>query len=127
MDVKSLTMDELKHEMEKIGEKAFRAKQLYEWMHVKLARSYDEMTNIPKNLRQRLVRDYPYTALEEVTVQVSKTDGTRKYLLRSPTAIMWKACGCSTIMATPSAFPRRWAAVWAAVSAHRRLAGWKEI
>lgn len=80
MDVKSLTMDELKHEMEKIGEKAFRAKQLYEWMHVKLARSYDEMTNIPKNLRQRLVRDYPYTALEEVTVQVSKTDGTRKYL-----------------------------------------------
>ena len=80
VDVKSLTMDELKLEMEKIGEKAFRAKQLYEWMHVKLARSYDEMTNIPKNLRERLVRDYPYTALEEVTVQVSKTDGTRKYL-----------------------------------------------
>lgn len=80
VDVKSLTMDELKLEMEKIGEKAFRAKQLYEWMHVKLARGYDEMTNIPKNLRERLVRDYPYTALEEVTVQVSKTDGTRKYL-----------------------------------------------
>lgn len=80
VDVKSLTMDELKLEMEKIGEKAFRAKQLYEWMHVKLARSYDEMTNIPKNLRERLVRDYPYTALEAVTVQVSKTDGTRKYL-----------------------------------------------
>ena len=55
VDVKSLTMDELKLEMEKIGEKAFRAKQLYEWMHVKLARSYDEMTNIPKNLRERLV------------------------------------------------------------------------
>ena len=41
VDVKSLTMDELKLEMEKIGEKAFRAKQLYEWMHVKLARSYE--------------------------------------------------------------------------------------
>ena len=47
-DIKSLTLPQLKMEMEALGEKAFRAKQLYEWMHVKLARSYEEMTNIPK-------------------------------------------------------------------------------
>ena len=43
--------DELKKEMEALGEKPFRAKQLYEWMHVKLAQSYDEMTNIPNSLK----------------------------------------------------------------------------
>ena len=79
-DIKSLSMDELRLETEKMGEKAFRAKQLYEWMHVKLARDYDEMTNIPKHLRESLAREYPYTSLKEVTVQVSKIDGTRKYL-----------------------------------------------
>ena len=48
-DIKSLTLSQLKEEMELLGEKAFRAKQLYEWMHVKLARNYTEMTNIPKS------------------------------------------------------------------------------
>ena len=50
-DIKSLSLNELKTEIERLGEKAFRAKQLYEWMHVKLARDYDEMTNIPKSLK----------------------------------------------------------------------------
>ena len=43
-EIKSLTLAELKAEMEQLGEKPFRAVQLYEWMHVKLARSFDEMT-----------------------------------------------------------------------------------
>ena len=49
-DIKSLNLEELKTELESMGEKAFRAKQMYEWMHVKLARSFDEMTNLsPQN------------------------------------------------------------------------------
>lgn len=52
-DIKSLTLEELKAEMERMGEKSFRAKQLYEWMHVKLVRSFDEMTNLPRALRER--------------------------------------------------------------------------
>ena len=79
-DIKSLSLEELKTEMEKLGEKAFRAKQLYEWMHVKLARDYDEMTNIPKSLKEKLRESCTYTSLKEVTVQTSKLDGTRKYL-----------------------------------------------
>ena len=79
-DIKSLSLEELKTEIERLGEKAFRAKQLYEWMHVKLARDYDEMTNIPKSLRETLRKNCEYTSLKEVTVQTSKIDGTRKYL-----------------------------------------------
>lgn len=79
-DIKSLTMEELKREMEAIGEKPFRAKQLYEWMHVKLAQNYDEMTNLPKSLRDRLSGEYDYTSLREAKVQTSKLDGTKKYL-----------------------------------------------
>lgn len=79
-DIKSLSLNELKTEIERLGEKAFRAKQLYEWMHVKLARDYDEMTNIPKSLKEKLRESCTYTSLKEVTVQTSKLDGTRKYL-----------------------------------------------
>lgn len=79
-DIKSLTLEELKSEIENIGEKPFRAKQLYEWFHVRLARSYDEMTNIPKSLKEKLADGYTYTSLRIVEVQTSKLDGTKKYL-----------------------------------------------
>ena len=45
-DIKSMTKKELEEELLAMGEKAFRAGQLYQWMHVKLARSFDEMTNL---------------------------------------------------------------------------------
>lgn len=79
-DIKSMTLAELKQAVEAMGEKPFRAKQLYEWIHVKLARGYDEMTSLPKNLREQLEAQYPYIALREKTVQTSKLDGTKKYL-----------------------------------------------
>lgn len=79
-DLKSLDLTELTEELAKLGEKAFRAKQLYQWMHEKLARSYEEMTNIPKPLKEKLVEAYAYTSLKMVTFQESKLDGTRKYL-----------------------------------------------
>ena len=79
-DIKSFNLEELKKEMEAIGEKAFRAKQMYEWMHVKLAEGFDEMTNLSENLRKKCNKLYDYTALEIVRVQESKLDGTRKFL-----------------------------------------------
>ncbi len=75
-----MTLEEVKAIIVAMGEKPFRAKQLYEWMHVKLARDYDEMTNLPKSLRERLNENYPYTSLKEVMVQQSKIDGTQKFL-----------------------------------------------
>ena len=79
-DIKSLTLAELIVELNNLGEKPFRAKQLYQWMHEKLARSYDEMTNISKALKEKLEANFSYTSLNMVTFQESKIDGTRKYL-----------------------------------------------
>lgn len=79
-DIKSMTSDELAELMEELGDKKFRAAQLYQWMHQKLAADYDEMTNIPLSLRQRLKSEYPLAVLKPVRVQISQIDGTVKYL-----------------------------------------------
>lgn len=81
-DIKSLSLEELTQELAACGEKAFRAKQMYEWMHVKLARDFSEMTNLSKELREQCGHRYHYTALEAVRVQESKIDGTKKYLFK---------------------------------------------
>ncbi len=79
-DIKSMTLDELKEDMVAIGEKEFRAKQLYEWMHQKLACSFDEMTNISATMKEKCKERYAYTSLQAVKVQKSAIDGTQKYL-----------------------------------------------
>ena len=81
-DIKSMNLDELTEYIKSIGQPAFRAKQLYEWMHVKLADSYDEMSNIPAALKQRLQNECDMPAHELVRKQVSAEDKTAKYLFR---------------------------------------------
>ena len=83
-DIKSMELSELQELMLSLGEKKFRAAQLYDWMHVKLAGSYAEMTNLSEKLRSRLETDYPLTTLHMVKMQESKEDGTRKYLFELP-------------------------------------------
>ena len=83
-DIKSLKREELCREMEALGEKKFRADQLYQWMHKKLAGSLEEMTNLSQELRRRLGEQYEYICLEIVEVQRSQLDGTCKYLFRLP-------------------------------------------
>ena len=82
IDIKSLNYDELADYIVCIGEKKFRAAQLYSWMHEKLACSYDEMTNISDKLKKVLKENTLYTCLEPVRVQESQIDGTKKYLFR---------------------------------------------
>ena len=79
-DIKSMTLEELKTEMERMGEKSFRAAQLYDWMHCKLSSGYDDMTNIPLSLRKKLESEYPYVSLTPVEIQESRLDGTKKFL-----------------------------------------------
>ena len=57
-DIRAFGYEELQKEVESMGEKAFRAKQIYEWLHVKLADSFGEMTNLSKSLRERLDEEY---------------------------------------------------------------------
>lgn len=54
MDLKSMTLQEMQEYMESIGEKKFRAKQIYEWFHKHLALSLDEMNNVPKKLKEKI-------------------------------------------------------------------------
>ncbi len=75
-----MELSELTEFMEQLGEKPFRAKQVYQWMHVKLARSFEEMTNISISLREKLEDNSVYTSLKPVQVLESGIDGTRKYL-----------------------------------------------
>lgn len=80
IDIKSLTLKELTDLLQEMGEKPFRAKQIYKWMHVDLAASFDDMTNISKELRGGLSERFDYVTLKPACVRVSKLDGTRKYL-----------------------------------------------
>jgi 23S rRNA (adenine2503-C2)-methyltransferase len=79
-DIKSMSAQELKAALTAQGEKAFRAGQIYEWMHKKCAEGFDDMTNLSKDLRNRLKESYTYTSLKAVRVQESKIDGTKKFL-----------------------------------------------
>ena len=62
------------------GEKGFRAKQIYEWIHVKMAESFGEMTNLSKTLREKLDREYEIALVRLVERQISSIDGTNKFL-----------------------------------------------
>lgn len=79
-DIKSLYLPELEEWMRQRGEKAFRAKQIFQWMHEKLVTDFDEMTNLPASLREKLKETCTLTGLTPVDVKVSAIDGTRKYL-----------------------------------------------
>ena len=81
-DIRSLTLEELMEELKGIGEKAFRAKQVYEWLHVKLVDSFDEMTNISKELRGKLKEYYVIPTVQMIERQESKLDGTNKFLFQ---------------------------------------------
>lgn len=80
IDIKSMNLAELKDFMVEIGEKPFRAKQIYEWLHVKHVESFDEMTNISKKMIESLKERCELISLKKEEVQISKIDGTRKYL-----------------------------------------------
>lgn len=81
-DIKSLYLEELEEELGQLGEKSFRAKQIYQWVHQKLAADFEDMSNLSKALREKLRQQYTLTALNPVEVKISKIDGTRKYLFR---------------------------------------------
>ena len=79
MNLKSLTQPELADILKALGQPAFRAKQVYTWLHKGVC-SYDEMTNLPKSLRDTLAEQYPINAPKVVRKQESAKDGTIKYL-----------------------------------------------
>lgn len=78
IDIKSMCLEELRAYL--ADEPAFRAKQIYGWIHQKLVSDFDEMKNIPQSLRGKLKKECTLTTLSPVALRVSKIDDTHKYL-----------------------------------------------
>ena len=81
-DCKSMLPEELKNLVAELAEKPFRAGQLFSSIHEKNVGSYEEMTNLSAAFREKLAEKYPMAIPECVQMQVSKLDGTRKFLFR---------------------------------------------
>ncbi len=79
MNIQSMTLPELTETVKSLGQPAFRGKQVYSWLH-KGVRSYEQMSNLPKALRDRLAEQFPLYAPKAVRRQESARDGTIKYL-----------------------------------------------
>ncbi len=80
-DIRFLDLEELQNLVKELGQPAFRAKQLNEWIHEKNVCSFDEMTNLPVAMREKLSERFSFNVPVELVKQVSK-DGSRKYLLQ---------------------------------------------
>lgn len=80
VDIKALNLEELTEYILSLGEKGFRAKQIYQWLHIKQVSDFSEMTNLPKSLITALQEQCTLTDLKIEAVQISQQDGTRKYL-----------------------------------------------
>ena len=78
-NLKDYELNELKTILGNMGEASYRAGQIFAWLY-KGAESFEEMKNIPMALRERIGEEYSTGALHPSLVQVSKIDGTRKYL-----------------------------------------------
>lgn len=78
-NIKDFNLDDLKEEMKKIGEKPFRAEQIFKWIFQEEVEKFDEMTNISLELREKLKENYTLSNYKIIKKQEA-TDGTKKYL-----------------------------------------------
>ena len=79
-NIKDYNLEELKQELISLGEKPFRAEQIFKWIHQENVTSFDDMTNLSLELRQKLKENYSLCIYNIIRKQESKTDGTKKYL-----------------------------------------------
>lgn len=79
-DIKSYNLEELKEQLKAMGEKSFRAGQIYRWLHVEKVTDFEQMTNISKDLRKKLEDNYKIKAVTPIKILVSEIDKTRKYI-----------------------------------------------
>lgn len=87
MHLYDMTLPELTAWLKDLGEPSYRAKQIFDWLYVKRVRSFDDMTNLSKALREKLEQTAVIETSQVVTKQVSAVDGTVKFLLGWPDAV----------------------------------------
>ena len=111
--IKDFTLEELKKELETLGEKPFRAEQIFQWLYVEKVKSFDEMTNLSISLREKLAQAYTLSNFNIIKKQESQ-DGTKKYLfdVLDGNAIE------TVLMEKPFAFHHKLAVKWVVNFAH---------
>lgn len=92
----SYNISEIPHIISDLGQPAFRSKQLVSWLYQHHVSSYDEMTNLPKNLREKLSKEHPLIQLKTVDRQQS-FDGTRKYVFEMDDGVRVEAVGIPSL------------------------------
>ncbi len=92
LNISALTLPQLSVEIKELGQPAFRAKQIYHWLHQKLVVDFEQMSDQPKKLIETLTEKYNITNPEVITKQEAK-DGTIKYLLR-----LWDGNAIETVL-----------------------------
>ncbi len=80
-DIRSMLPEELEEYVKELGQPAFRGRQIFSWLHDKLEDSFEKMTDLPESLKKRLEAEAEVRPVRPVVEQVSKEDGTRKYLM----------------------------------------------
>ena len=83
LQLKGLTLDELKKYFSEIGEPRFRGEQLFNWMYNHLVDDFFLVNNFPKNVRQILTDNCEINALKYVTSETSPVTGTKKYIFET--------------------------------------------
>ena len=78
-NIKDYDIEDLKEELKLLGEKAFRAEQIFRWIYIEKVKSFDEMTNLSIDLRKKLSENYTMCNYEILGKRES-SDGTKKYL-----------------------------------------------
>ena len=78
-NIKDYNLEELKEELKSIGEKTFRAEQIFKWLYQDKVKSFDDMTNLSLELREKLKENYTICNFKILKKQES-SDGTKKYL-----------------------------------------------
>lgn len=78
-NIKNFDLDELKNELKNIGEKPFRAEQIFKWLYQERVNTFEEMTNLSLNLRKKLDENYRI-GIFKIEKRLESKDGTKKYL-----------------------------------------------
>ena len=79
-NIKDYNLEELKNELVALGEKPYRAEQIFKWIYQENVTSFDQMTNLSLELRNKLKENFTLCIYNILRKQESKTDGTKKYL-----------------------------------------------
>jgi len=80
LDILSMTQQEIESVIKDLGQPAYRAKQVWGWLHQSHVQTFDQMANLPKTLREQLDASYRIATVTTIKKLTSKNDGTQKYL-----------------------------------------------